>query len=139
MNLPPEIVALFEKPHLLIVVLVAGAFAGLIIERFLFGPRRQSWPGGNRWERKRNGATVARGPWLVDPAASKQLDAADQLRVVMAADFTIQPLLNKGEARVFKELDRIVISCNPGWQVMAQVSLGEVLRCRDANAYSCIN
>ena len=57
----------------------------------------------------------------------------------MSATFTIQPLLNKREARVFKELDRIVISCNPGWQVMAQVSLGEVLRCKDVDAYRCIN
>src|SRR5262249_42869819 len=38
-----------------------------------------------------------------------------------------------------KELDRMVFSCNPGWQVMAQVSLGEILRCKDADAYSCIN
>ncbi len=29
----------------------------------------------------------------------------------MGADFTIQPLLNKSEARVFKELDSMVISC----------------------------
>jgi len=57
----------------------------------------------------------------------------------MGATFTIQPLLNKKEARVFKELDRIVTSCNPAWQVMAQVSLGEVLRSKDAEAYSCIN
>jgi hypothetical protein len=57
----------------------------------------------------------------------------------MGAKFTVQPLLNKSEARVFKELDRIVIGCNPGWQVMAQVSLGEILRSKDAAAYSCIN
>lgn len=57
----------------------------------------------------------------------------------MAAQFTIQPLLNKSEVRVFKELDRMVINCNPGWQVMAQVSLGEILRSPDADAYSCIN
>ena len=57
----------------------------------------------------------------------------------MGANFTIQPLPNKSEARVFKELDRIVISCNPGWQVMAQVSLGEILRSKDAAAYRCIN
>ena len=50
-----------------------------------------------------------------------------------------KPLLNKNEARLFKELDRIVIGCNPAWQVMAQVSLGEILRCQDAAAYSCIN
>jgi hypothetical protein len=57
----------------------------------------------------------------------------------MGAIFTVQPLLNKREARVFRELDRIVISLNPEWQVMAQVSVGEILRCQDAEAYRCIN
>lgn len=57
----------------------------------------------------------------------------------MGANFSIQPLLNKHEARVFKELDHIVIGCNPDWQVMAQVSVGEILRCKDAEAYRCIN
>ncbi len=57
----------------------------------------------------------------------------------MAADFTLQPLLNRSEARVFKELDRIVLSLKPGWQVMAQVSLGEILTCKDPDAYRCIN
>ena len=57
----------------------------------------------------------------------------------MGANFTTQPILNKGEARVFRELDRIVIGCNPAWQVMAQVSLGEILRCKDREAYGCIN
>ena len=27
----------------------------------------------------------------------------------------------------------------PGWQVMAEVSLGEILRCEDKAAFSCIN
>jgi hypothetical protein len=140
--MPAEIIALLEKPHLLIAVLLVGAFAGMAIERFLSRMRRQSWRERNRWRResKRNGADIASGPRLAkgDPAP-KPLDAVDQLRIVMAASFTIHPLLNRGEARVFKELDRIVISCNPKWQVMAQVSLGEILRCKDANAYSCIN
>ena len=57
----------------------------------------------------------------------------------MGAEFTIQPLLNRSEARVFKELDRAVIACNPVWQVMAQVSLGEILRAENAEAYRCIN
>ncbi len=57
----------------------------------------------------------------------------------MGANFTIKSLLNKSEARVFWELDRMVIGCNPGWQVMAQVSLGEILRSKDADAYGCIN
>lgn len=141
--MPPEIIALINKPHLLIAVLLGGAFAGIIIEQFLSNMRRQAWRARNRRrrERKRGGGNIPGEPWdpKPDPAAPKQLDAADQLRIVMGADFTIQPLLNKGEVRVFKELDRMVISCNSGWQVMAQVSLGEILRSKDADAYSCIN
>ncbi|HEY3149517.1 MAG TPA: DUF2726 domain-containing protein [Dongiaceae bacterium] len=141
--MPPEITALIDKPHLLIAVLLVGALAGMAVEQFLSRMRRQAWRERNRWrwERKRSGGNIASGPWVAKPdlAAPKQLDAADQLRIVMSADFTIQPLLNKSEARVFKELDRMVISCNPGWQVMAQVSLGEILRSKDPEAYSCIN
>lgn len=139
--MPPEIVALVEKPYLLLAVLAVGAFFGLTVERFASRIRRQTWRARNRnrWSNKPRGGKVANGPWLTDPAKPKQLDAADQLRIVMSADFTIQPLLNKSEARVFKELDRMVIGCNPGWQVMAQVSLGEILRCRDSEAYRCIN
>jgi hypothetical protein len=67
-------------------------------------------------------------------------DAADQLRTVMKADFKAQPLLNKSEARLFKAMDKMVIELAPaGWQVMAQVSLGEILRCEDKDAYACIN
>jgi len=139
--MPPEIVALLDKPHLLIAVLAVGVFFGVIAERFVAQMHRQAWRKRNRgrWNNRMRG--VANGPWLgkPDPAVPKQPDAADQLRIVMDADFTIQPLLNKSEARVFKELDRIVIGCNPGWQVMAQVSLGEILRSKDAEAYRCIN
>jgi hypothetical protein len=153
--MPPAIIALIvEKPYLLVVVLLVGAFAGIAVERFRSEMRRRAWRKRNRWrwEDKRRESNVA---WPTTPradglslldrvigaseASRKQPDAADQLRIVMGAKFTAQPLLNKSEARVFKELDRIVIGCNPGWQVMAQVSLGEILRSKDAIAYSCIN
>lgn len=51
----------------------------------------------------------------------------------------MQPLLNKSEARLFKAIDSWVVELRPGWQVMAQVSLGEILRCEDKDAYACIN
>lgn len=141
--MPPEIIALIDKPHLLIAVLLVGVVAGMTVERFVPKMRRPAWRERNRWrwERKRGGNNIAGELWgsRPDSTARKQLDAADQLRIVMGADFTSQALLNRSEARVFKELDRIVISCNPGWQVMAQVSLGEILRSKDADAYSCIN
>lgn len=141
--MPSEIVALFDKLHLLIAVLLVGVFAGMGIERLLSSTRRKRWRERNRWRwaRKVNGGNTTSAPLAMKPmpAADKQPDAADQLRIVMGASFTIQSLLNKSEARVFRELDRLVIGCNPGWQVMAQVSLGEILRSTDANAYRCIN
>lgn len=141
--MPTELRELLDEPHLLIALLLIGAFAGMSIERFRSRLRRQSWRERNRsrWHRDRRGHSIADRSSLANlgPAPQKQPDAADQLRIVMGADFSIQPLLNKSEVRVFKELDRIVIGSNPGWQVMAQVSLGEILRCKDPVAYSCIN
>jgi hypothetical protein len=138
----PEIIALINKPHLLIAVLLVGVFIGMAVAQFRLQMRRQAWRERNRWrwERKRGAAHILKRPWLAtDRPFSKPIDAAEQLRVVMKSSFTVQPLLNKSEVRVFRELERIVTTCNPDWQVMAQVSLGEILRSRDPEAYSCIN
>ena len=65
--------------------------------------------------------------------------AADQLQKVMAADFKPRSLLNRAEANVFRALDEAVIARNPGWQVMAQVSLGEFLSSTDKSAFFSVN
>jgi len=57
----------------------------------------------------------------------------------MQAQFDSRPLLNQGEARVFEQLCEIVSRCRPSWRVMAQVSLGEILRSKDPEAFGCIN
>ncbi|ESY96937.1 DUF2726 domain-containing protein [Mesorhizobium sp. LNHC209A00] len=124
--------------------LLAGVLVGVALERFLSRKRRLAWRKRNRlrWVRERGRGDILSGLWTARksvPVPPKPTDPADQLRIVMGAHFTIQPLLNRSEARVFKELDRMVIACNPEWQVMAQVSLGEILRSTDADAYSCIN
>ena len=62
-----------------------------------------------------------------------------QLASVLAADFNSRALLNRPEANLFKALDAAVIARNPGWQVMAQVSLGEFLASPDKDAYWAIN
>ena len=130
-----------EYVGLLAIVLAVGIGVGWAIERERVKKRRQAWQEKNR-SRPQTEARITKGPWTptatVD-AAPKTPDAADQLRIVMAASFSVQPLLNKSEARVFRELDQYVLGCNPGWQVMAQVSLGEILRSKDAHAYRCIN
>jgi hypothetical protein len=133
--MPPELAALLEKPSLLIALLAVGAMAGIAAEKFMSQLRRHAWRRKNRGRWSKNGAWQA----ARYPAPPRPPDAADQLRIVMGADFEVRPLLNRSEARVFKELDRVVVGCNSSWQVMAQVSLGEILRCDDADAYSCIN
>ncbi len=65
--------------------------------------------------------------------------ASEQLRKVMAAEFNSRPLLNRPEAQVFEALDKAVIARNPGWQVMAQVSLGEFLASPDKDAFLAVN
>lgn len=112
-----------------------GAAIGIAVERLVEGERRAErrlkWRGKKAW------APRAETPRAV--AAGAADIAVDQLRLVMHAEFKARPLLNKSEARVFRELDRMVIARNPGWQVMAQVSVGEFIASADAAAYRCIN
>ncbi|WP_434713588.1 DUF2726 domain-containing protein (plasmid) [Rhizobium sp. YTUHZ045] len=136
-------VADFDKPELLIAALFVGFATGMAVEQLLTAKRKQAWQERNRSrsEERRSNERILLGPWRPMQTAEllRPVDPADQLRIVMRSNFTIQPLLNKSEARVFRELDRIVIGCNSSWQVMAQVSLGEILRSTDVDAYSCIN
>jgi hypothetical protein len=122
--MPPEIIALIDKPFWLAAVLAVGALIGMAIENIAMEMRRRAW-------RKRNPNGVSNG--------FRRPDAADQLRTVMRAQFSSRPILNKSEARVFRDLDRMVLACNPRWQVMAQVSLGEILCSESREAYLCIN
>lgn len=141
--MPPEILALIDHPLSLIAVLFVGALVGMLVEQFVSKQRRAQWKRKNagRWQTGRARDSVVRGTWK--PTSTeippKVPDAADQLRTVMGAQFSIQPLLNRSEANLFWKLDKMVQGRNPAWQVMAQVSLGEILRSQDAEAYRCIN
>ncbi len=144
--MPPEIVALIDKPWLLAILLALGAACGMGVERFVAGQERAKWRA--YWQRRnasrpRSEANGFKRDFKVVPLKGTPerslLDAAEQLRVVMAAEFKPRPLLNKGEARVFAELDKLVIARNPGWQVMAQVSVGEFVMSDDPEAHACIN
>lgn len=139
----PEMAVLAKNPVLPILLWVIGVGVGMGIEQLRARRRRNAWRRRNRprWERDAASPRRSTGPsstkW--DNVPTTPPDAADQLRIVMGAAFAIQPLLNKSELRVLKELERFVETCNPQWQVMAQVSLGEILRSRDTAAYACIN
>jgi hypothetical protein len=126
--MPPELIVLIDKPVLLIAILFVGALIGIQVERFVWRQRPTEW-------RRRKGGKVL----PLQQPKERIPDAADQLRTVMKAEFKAQPLLNKSEARLFRAVDQQVIEARPGWQVMAQVSLGEILKCEDKAAYACIN
>ncbi len=114
-----------------------------ILAAFLAGFRASNWTGrvsGKAWRRR-----TGWKPSVVsekDPARRSRdavPDAAEQLRVVMAADFQRRRLMSPDEARVFKAAETAVKNLDLTWRVMAQVSLGEVLASADKRAYAAIN
>ncbi len=133
-----DLLALLDKPVVLLIVLMIGGVIGIALETTLNridrNQRRAYWRG-------RRAAKFGRGQAerRKEPAAGGTDGAADQLKAVMRAEFRPRALLNRPEAQVFRALDRIVIARNPGWQVMAQVCLGEFLASEDADGYRCIN
>jgi hypothetical protein len=137
--MPPEILALIDHPLSLMAVLFVGALAGMSVEQFVVRQRRAAWRRRKPAKWQQGGGRVLPSGARNSAVTAKAADAADQLRTVMAADFKRQVLLNRSEARLLTALDRIVAELAPGWRVMAQVSLGEVLASADAAAYACIN
>lgn len=114
---------------LVFALVLGGVAAGIGLERLLpRSGRRQTRKGG-------------RGrPWQASAVPQISIaDPAEQLRVVAAAEFTKQTLLNKQEARVLYAAERAVAESGLKWRVMAQVSLGEILRSENARAFAAIN
>ncbi len=142
--MPPEIIALIDKPWLLAAVMAAGAVCGIIVERFVEGQRRSErrayWQGRNAGGKRGWGnlAQFKAVPLKGTPERAA-LDATEQLRLVMKADFQSRALLNAGERRLLVHLDKILAEDAPGWRAMGQVSLGEVLASEDKDAYFAIN
>jgi hypothetical protein len=126
---------------LLFVVMLMGAAIGIGVERITRHLDKQKrdayWRGRNHGKGKREDKIV---PIAREDRKDSVADfAAEQLKIVSKAEFAPRPLLNRSEANVFVALDKAVIARNPGWQVMAQVSLGEFLASPDKDAYFAIN
>lgn len=143
--MPPEIVALIDKPWLLALLLAIGAACGMAAERIgenlRKSQRRAYWAGRNQGKKPR--VTPLRKEFAAVPLKGTPeraaLDAAEQLRCVMEADFKPRPLLNKPERRLLGVIDKVLAEDSPGWRAMGQVSLGEVLWSDDKDAYWAIN
>lgn len=136
--MPPEIIALIDKPWLLALVLAVGALCGMAAERagekFNRAERRRYWERKSGKSRK---AGEAAPPEV--RKASPTETAADQLRLVMEATFTARPLLNQSERRLLGVIDQALTDHSPGWRAMGQVSLGEILASPNENAFFVIN
>ncbi|GGD88662.1 hypothetical protein GCM10011515_05410 [Tsuneonella deserti] len=134
-----DLLALLDKPLVLLIVMTVGGVIGIALEgtlnRIDREKRRAYWRGRNAANGKRGAKFVP----IKEPEVQAADFAADQLKAVSKASFSARALLNRPEAAVFKALDKAVIERNPGWQVMAQVSLGEFLASPDKDAYFAIN
>lgn len=134
---------LLDRPLALLIVLAIGGIIGIVLERTLAGidaeKRKAYWRGRNSGKSSGKGKSQSTIQPKKEPEALRAELATDQLKTVMAARFTPRPLLNRPEAAVFAALDKAVIARNPGWQVMAQVSLGEFLASPDKDAFFAIN
>lgn len=55
--MPPEILALIDKPLSLIAVLFVGALAGMMVEQFVSKQKRAQWRrrNGDRWNEAKGG------------------------------------------------------------------------------------
>jgi hypothetical protein len=132
-----------EPVALLVGLVVVFFFVPFFIRRRFSKWRRKRWArnSASAWRQtaRNTGFASSTLQSAKDGSSAQQRDAADQLRVVMHAEFSKQPLLNKSEARVSAELTQAVNVINPTWHVTAQVSLGEIVSSNDPNAYWCIN
>lgn len=66
-------------------------------------------------------------------------DVGAQLFAVMAAPFQKQRVLSSSEYHVFKIIEDGVVTARRGYRVLAQTSLGEILRSPSPNAFRSIN
>lgn len=146
--MPPEILALIDKPWLLLAVLAVGAGLGMMTERLAENAnkaRRKAWwqaRNKGRFGNRKSGAGAFGAEIATFGGASPVRsvpDAPDQLRIVLGAQFRARPLLNKPEQRLLAHLDRTLAREAPDWRAMAQVSLGEILASEDRDAFMAIN
>ncbi len=117
--------ALFSDPML--------AFAAALLLLLLFALRKRS-PGKRRHGHTKTGPQGVILPFGKTAPARSQPDRAslhlpeNQVRAIADAQFETQPLLNRSEARLLPVIEDVLAGMGRGHRVMAQTSLGELLR-----------
>lgn len=133
-----DLLALLDKPVLLVIVLTIGGVIGVAVEgqlnRLDRERRRAFWRGRNPGTAKRRKIVPTRN----GTAEAGDL-AGEQLKSVMAASFKARPLLNRPERRLLSVIDKTLAELECGWRAMGQVSLGEILSSCEKDAFWAIN
>lgn len=104
-----DLLALLDKPLLLLIVLAIGGVIGIALESTLNRidrEKRQAYWRGRNSAKGKKGKIV---PFKRGEAPATDI-ATEQLKTVMGARFKPRALLNRPEGQVFKALDRIVIA-----------------------------
>ena len=138
-----ELDVMLDMPTTLFVVLAVGAFIGVAFEKTFAAidrdRRRAYWRGRNARSRSFKEGALSLVQKDVESAKDSTQLAADQLKVVMNADFQWRALLNKPERRLLGCIDQVLAEECPDWRAMGQVSLGEILYSKDKDAFWAIN
>lgn len=142
--MPADLLALLDKPLILLIVLAIGGVIGLAVAETLHRidreKRRSYWR--RHWHKHNAAGRAARSDNRSGNRSGRApaIDvAADQLKAVMRATFKPRALLNKPERRLLSCIDQALAEYSPGWRAMGQVSLGEVLWSQNKDAFWAIN
>ena len=119
--------------------IAVAAVMGMLGERWRAKQVRAGWQtrrGARRWRpARRGGGTVV----PIAKAEAPTFDYAVQMKAVQAARFSRRALLNASEKRLFDYIEKALTEARPGWRLMAQVNLGEILASPDEEAFRAIN
>jgi len=92
-------------------------------------PQRSRYP--QRWH--------SRTPYQYQQQEPDLTDVGQQLHAVMAGSFEKQRVLSSSEYRVFAIAEAEIAAQGAGYRVLAQTSLGEILKSKNENAFRSIN
>jgi hypothetical protein len=121
----------FLVPFLLGVFVVLAILKPLTRVRWRRGTYRPNrrYEGGPAWKIGDRQATADASSTVIELQKQQNMsDPKDQMTAVARVGFEPVPLLNKSEAQLLPVLELAVRNLNSGYRVMAQTSLGEVIR-----------
>ena len=111
----------------LVLLTLSGVFVFLWI-RTLFRQRIRRAARGRRFARAAPGEIVRLDDSTGRPGPASMADPRDQMIAIASVPFETVPLLNKEEFRLLPLIEAVVRAHGDGHRVMAQTSLGELIR-----------